>query len=223
MTEIVFITDIHGNFSVISNIFAEEDPDYVFIGGDLTNFGPLDRVIQTLEDIPAPTFVIPGNCDPKAIIQVIEASDAVSLHMKSIDLGPITVTGLGGSNVTPFKTLFELSEEEIAAALADLLAKTKKNRWNILLTHAPPFGALDGIGEDGSVHVGSPAIADVVREFDLICCGHIHEQKGVTELNHRICVNPGPASEGNYAVITLTADDEPEIKLKNISEIISAE
>ena len=116
MTDIVFITDIHGKYEVIPKIFEEEEPDYVLIGGDLTDFGPLDGVIPALEEIPAPTFVIPGNCDPKEIVQVIDASDAISLHKKSIDLGNITITGLGGSNTTPFNTLFELSEEEIAAA-----------------------------------------------------------------------------------------------------------
>ena len=96
MTDIVFITDIHGKYEVIPKIFEEEEPDYVLIGGDLTDFGLLDGVIPALEEIPAPTFVIPGNCDPKEIVQVIDASDAISLHKKSIDLGNITITGLGG-------------------------------------------------------------------------------------------------------------------------------
>ncbi|MCZ9313021.1 MAG: metallophosphoesterase [Methanocorpusculum sp.] len=218
MTDIVFITDVHGKYEVIPKIFEEEEPDYVLIGGDLTDFGPLDGVIPALEEIPAPTFVVPGNCDPKEIIQVIEASDAISLHKKSIDLGSITITGLGGSNTTPFDTLFEMSEEEIATALSEVLARTKKNRWNLLVTHAPPQGALDGIGEDGSMHVGSASVAAVVREFDIICCGHIHEQKGIAEFERRICVNPGPASEGNYAVITFTDEDEPTIELRNVNE-----
>lgn len=218
MTDIVFITDIHGKYEVIPRIFEEEEPDYVLIGGDLTDFGPLDGVISALEDIPAPAFVVPGNCDPKEIVQVIEASNAVSLHLKNIDLGNITITGIGGSNPTPFNTLFELPEEDIAAALARVLAKTKKNRWNILVTHAPPKGALDGIGENGEIHVGSESVAAVVREFDIICCGHIHEQKGVAEFARRICVNPGPASEGNYCVITLDDENEPVITLKNVEE-----
>lgn len=218
MTDIVFLTDIHGKYEVIPRIFEEEEPDYVLIGGDLTDFGPLDGVIPALGDIPAPTFVVPGNCDPKEIVQVIEASDAVSLHLKNIDLGNITITGMGGSNPTPFNTLFEMSEEDIAAALARVLAKTKKNRWNILVTHAPPKGALDGIGENGEIHVGSASVASVVREFDIICCGHIHEQRGVAEFARRICVNPGPASEGNYAVITLDDENEPVITLKNVEE-----
>jgi Icc-related predicted phosphoesterase len=218
MTDIVFITDVHGKYEVIPRIFEEEEPDYVLIGGDLTNFGPLDGVIPALEDIPAPTFIVPGNCDPKEIIRVIEASDAISLHKKSIDLGSITITGFGGSNTTPFHTPFEISEEEIAIDLSDILAKTKKNRWNLLMTHVPPKGALDGIGENGSVHVGSTSIAEVIREFDIICCGHIHEQKGIIEFEQRICVNPGPASEENYAVITLTDDDKPIIELRNVDE-----
>jgi Icc-related predicted phosphoesterase len=217
MTDIIFITDLHGKYEVIPKIFEEEDPDYVLIGGDLTNFGPLDGVISALEGIPAPTFIIPGNCDPKEIVQVIEASDAISLHKKSIDLGSITITGLGGSNKTPFHTPFEMSEEDIATELSDVLAKTKKNRWNLLITHVPPQGVLDGVGENGSVHVGSASIAAVIREFDIICCGHIHEQKGIVEFEQRTCVNPGPASEENYAVITLTDDDEPIIKLRNVN------
>ncbi|MDR3102198.1 MAG: metallophosphoesterase [Methanocalculaceae archaeon] len=212
------MTDIHGRYEIIPKIFEEEEPDYVLIGGDLTDFGPLEGIIPALEEIPAPTFVIPGNCDPKEILQVIEASGAISLHKKSIDIGRITVTGLGGSNTTPFNTLFEMGEEEMAADISKVLAKTKKNRWNILLTHAPPKGALDDIGSDGSLHVGSESVAAFAREFDIICCGHIHEQKGIAVFERRICVNPGPAFEGNYAVIRLLNEEDPVIELRNVNE-----
>lgn len=217
MTEIVFITDIHGNIDAAEAVFDREEPDYVLIGGDVTDLGEnLDKVIPLMEDIPAPTFVVPGNCDRRDIMQVLEASAAIPIHQKSIDLGSITVTGIGGSNPSPFGTPFEQSEEEIAESMKAVLAKTKKNRWNILVTHAPPYGALDLVAPD--VHVGCHAIADVIREFDIICCGHIHEMKGITELNRRICVNPGPCKEGNYAVITLNDEDDPVITLKNIRD-----
>ena len=51
MTDIVFITDIHGKYEVIPKIFEEEEPDYVLIGGDLTDFGPLDGVIPALDPV----------------------------------------------------------------------------------------------------------------------------------------------------------------------------
>ncbi len=217
MTEIVFITDIHGNMDAARAVFDHEDPDYVLIGGDVTDLGQtLEKVIPLMEDIPAPTFVIPGNCDPRQIISVLEASEAIVVHHKSIDIGRITITGIGGSNPSPFNTPFENTEEDIAAAAKDVLSKTKKNRWNILLTHAPPYGVLDEVAPD--VHVGCHAIADIVSEFDIICCGHIHEQRGIAGFRHRICVNPGPCKEGNYAVITLEEDDDPVITLKNIRD-----
>ncbi|HJJ90549.1 MAG TPA: metallophosphoesterase [Methanocorpusculum sp.] len=218
MISFVFITDIHGKYDIIPKIFEKEDPNYVLIGGDLTDGGPLNEVIPALRKIPVPTFVIPGNCDPKELIQVLDTStsNAISLHKKSIELGNITITGFGGSNTTPFNTQFEMPEKEIEVELEETLNGKKKNRWNILLTHTPPYGALDGICEDGSMHVGSTSIAAVIQDFDIICCGHIHEQKGIMECKQRICVNPGPALEGNYAIITLGDEKEPVIKLSNI-------
>ena len=217
MTEIVFLTDIHGNTDAALSIFEREEPDMVLIGGDVTDLGQsLDGVIPFLDEIPAPTFVIPGNCDKREILQIFEASAAVSVHKKTFDMGNITIAGLGGSNPSPFGTPFEHQEDEIAEMLSSMLSSMKKNRWNILLTHAPPYGALDEVAPD--VHVGCHSVAAVIREFDLVCCGHIHEQRAVSELNGRICVNPGPAKEGNYAVIILDDENEPEIILKNIRD-----
>ena len=135
MTEIVFLTDIHGNTDAALAVFEREEPDLVLIGGDVTDLGQtLDGVIPFLEEIPAPVFVVPGNCDKREIMQVFEASAAVSVHEKTFDMGDITIAGLGGSNPSPFGTPFEHQEEEISAMLASMLAGMKKNRWNILLT-----------------------------------------------------------------------------------------
>lgn len=217
MFDIVFLTDIHGNTDAALKIFEQEEPDMVLIGGDVTDLGePLDGVIPFLDEIPAPTFVIPGNCDKREIVAVFEASAAVSIHKKTFDMGDITVAGVGGSNPSPFGTPFEHQEDEIEQIIAGILSGMKKNRWNILVTHAPPYGVLDEVAPD--VHVGCHAVAKAAPEFDIICCGHIHEQKGVASLNGRICVNPGPAKEGNYAVITLDEDADTIITLKNIRD-----
>jgi len=217
MTEILFITDIHGNDDAIGTIFKNEDPEIILIGGDVTDLGQnLDGVIPLLNDMPAPTFVIPGNCDNRDILPVFEASDAVSLHHKTFDFGDITIAGFGGSNPSPFGTPFESSEEEITAAAQKALANLKKNRWNILMTHAPPYGVLDEVAPD--VHVGCHAMAEITPMFDIVCCGHIHEMKGIAKLGNTICVNPGPAKEGNYAIIELDNENEPIITLKNIRD-----
>ena len=60
MTEIVFLTDIHGNTEAALSIFDKEEPDMVLIGGDVTDLGQgLDDVIPFLDEIPAPTFALP--------------------------------------------------------------------------------------------------------------------------------------------------------------------
>ena len=216
-TEIVFLTDIHGNMEAALSVFKTEDPDYILIGGDVTDLGQsLEGVIPFMEELPAPAFVVPGNCDAREILRVFDASSAVSLHHKVFDVDDITFAGFGGSNPSPFGTPFESSEEEIAAAAKPLIEGMKKNRWNILITHAPPYGVLDEVAPD--VHVGCHAMADISKNFDIICCGHIHEQKSVAKLGNAVCVNPGPAKEGNYAVIRLDSDNEPEILLKNIRD-----
>jgi Icc-related predicted phosphoesterase len=40
-----------------------------------------------------------------------------------------------------------------------------------------------------------------VKAFDLVCCAHIHEQRGVAELDGVKIVNPGMASDGNCALL----------------------
>ena len=217
MTEIVFLTDIHGNYDAALAVFDSEDPDYIIIGGDVTDLGQsLDGVIPFLDELPSPTFVIPGNCDMRDIIRIFDASSAVSLHQKSFDLDDITLVGFGGSNPSPFGTPFESSEEVISVAADAVVSKMTKNRWNILITHAPPYGVLDEVAPD--VHVGCHAMADIAGKFDFVLCGHIHEMKGITKLGNAACVNPGPAKDGNYAVITLDPELEPEILLKNIRD-----
>ncbi|HJJ35614.1 MAG TPA: metallophosphoesterase [Methanocorpusculum sp.] len=217
MTDIVFLTDIHGNTEAALAAFKTEDPDYIILGGDITDLGQsLDGVIPFIDELPAPTFAVPGNCDMRDILKVLDASSAVCLHHKTMDLGDLTIAGFGGANPSPFSTPFEDDEETIAKAATETLAKMKKNRWNILVTHAPPYGVLDEVGPD--VHVGCHAMADIADKFDIICCGHIHEMKGTATLKNAICVNPGPAKEGNYAVIHLSEDSDPVIELKNIRD-----
>ncbi len=69
---------------------------------------------------------------------------------------------------------------------------------NVLLSHCPPMGALDEV--DGQ-HVGSTSVRNHMKAFDLVCCAHIHEQRGVTELDGVKVVNPGMAAEGHCAMI----------------------
>jgi Icc-related predicted phosphoesterase len=197
MMDVLLLADLHGNYGKLDALLSF-DHDAVIIAGDITNFGPLEPVNSVLAQIEVPCFVIPGNCDPREIIDVLERSDAVCLHDSWIALGKITLAGLGGSNKTPFGTPFELTEEEIDEKLTRITNHMDKNVHNVLISHAPPYEALDAIGDD---HVGSQSIRKHMTRFDLVCCAHIHEARGITEVDGVTVVNPGPAFEGNGALI----------------------
>jgi len=209
MTRVLLLADLHGQYGKLEAFLALE-PELVIIAGDITQFGPCEDAADLLERIDVPCFAIPGNCDPRELAVALEESDAVALHGSTISIGRITLTGIGGSNRTPFGTPFELTEEEIAALLASATERMERNVHNILVCHAPPHGTLDLAGGN---RVGSTALRKEMKQFDLVCCAHIHEAKGVEEVDGVVVVNPGPASEGNCALITL-GDESRDIRVE---------
>ncbi len=204
--KILAISDAHGDFSNIEQILKlkqTSDVDLVLIAGDITDFGPDEYAKKLLNMFKTPIMAIPGNCDPKTILKVLDNSKATNLHNTSERIGNITFIGLGGSNPTPFDTPFELQEDEIESDLEKLIKQaenTQDNSTIVLLTHAPPFGTVDEIPIG---HVGSTAIEKFLGRVDLIVCGHIHEARGVMKVGKTVVVNPGMVSEGNGAIITI--------------------
>ena len=197
MKDVLLIADLHGQFGKIDS-FLELNPEAVFIAGDITNMGPVDAVDDVLSRIDVPCFAVPGNCDPREILEILEHSDTVCLHGSKINLGKMTIVGVGGSNPTPFNTPFELTDKQIDDLLHSAMKNMEKSVHNVLLSHAPPFETLDLINGE---HVGSRSIAKHMKSFDLVCCAHIHEQRGVTEVEGVKIVNPGAAMDGHCAMI----------------------
>ncbi len=192
------VADIHGARGArqwIQEQARSLAAEALVVCGDISNFGPVEYVRSFLEDMPLPCLAVPGNCDPRESVGVLEAFQ-VSLHDKVRDLGGLKFVGLGGSNPTPFGTPFELPEEEILARLEAIMAYE-----SVLVTHAPPKGHVDLLPHSGQ-HVGSTAIAQVVEEFapSLVLCGHIHEARGA-EVGTTTFVNPGPARDGFSAMV----------------------
>jgi len=209
MMDVLLLADLHGQFGKIDS-FLDLGADAVFIAGDLTQMGPADSVEPLLSRIDVPCFVVPGNCDPRDILDVLEHSDSVCLHASQINLGKISILGIGGSNPTPFNTPFEMTDKQIDDILHATLPKMERTVHNVLITHAPPYEILDTINGE---HVGSASIRRHMKNFDLVCCAHIHEQKGMTEVDGVKVVNPGMASEGNCAMIHF-GNESKDIKIE---------
>jgi len=209
MKDVLLIADLHGQFGKIDS-FLELNPEAVFIAGDITNMGPVDAVDDVFSRIDVPCFAVPGNCDPREIIETLEHSDAVNMHGSSINLGKMTIVGVGGSNPTPFNTPFELTDKQIDDVLNSAMKKMEKTVHNVLLCHAPPYETLD---KPAGEHVGSQSIRRHMKNFDLVCCAHIHEARGIMEVDGVKIVNPGPAMDGHCAMIHF-GNDARDIKIE---------
>jgi Icc-related predicted phosphoesterase len=207
--KILAITDPHGDYSKIKEMIEKAgDFDLVVVVGDITNFGPDEKVEELMEIFDKPVFAIPGNCDQRSILKALDASKATNLHGKTEQIGNIRFIGLGGSNPTPFNTPFELSEEEVEKALEGMVCSAENDKdcgTIVLLTHAPPYGARDELPFG---HVGSKAIQKFLDRVDLIVCGHIHEAKGLEQVGKTLVVNPGEACKGSCTLITLGEKEE---------------
>ncbi len=205
------LTDAHGVYTYVDQLlFKAGDVDAVCVLGDITDFGPNSLVEDLLgligDDVP--TLMIPGNCDLPTIIETVEESSAVNLHLKSFDYDTIKFLGIGGSNPTPFNTPFEFTEEEMDEYMRELL--TNAGETTVLLSHAPPLGYLDVAN---GVHVGSKGVARAVDIVSVIACGHIHEQRGVTTSDGTTIVNPGMAARGCGALVEVVPGSTPKISL----------
>lgn len=206
---ILGIADIHGSKEArkrVNSQIQEYTPNAVIVCGDITQFGPPEWALDFLNGIMLKTLAIPGNCDPKGVLEAIEDSQAIPLHARKVELSGHTFVGLGGSNPTPFNTPFELSEAGIYSNLKEIMLENA-----ILVVHAPPKGHLDKTSDASGL--GSVSIARIISEFSppLVISAHIHEARGVEREGDTIYVNPGPASQGYAAVIDL--NDEIEVKL----------
>jgi Icc-related predicted phosphoesterase len=202
--KMLFTVDIHKSPNArekILQFISKHKPDVLVLGGDITTFGPLEYANGLLNAFTnLPVLALPGNCDPKEILDIIDSSPAKNLHCKNERLDGVTIVGLGGSNSTPFNTPFELEEDEIFTELDSLMEPGA-----ILILHFPVKGHLDLAGR--GVHTGSTGALRIVEKYrpSLVLSGHIHEARGVvTDKNGTIYANPGPLKDGYAALVEIS-------------------
>ncbi len=174
-----------------------EDVDVVIVAGDFTNADGVDFAKETVkkleENFPeAKILAVPGNMDVKEVLDFLEEK-GVSIHGKVVEVNGVKIGGLGGSNITPFRTPFELEENEILAALEGL-------ECDIAVIHTPPFGYYDWIA---GASVGSRAVREWMdrKKPKLLICAHIHEYEGTARVGDTLIVKLGAAMNGRCAII----------------------
>ncbi|HEV2171380.1 MAG TPA: metallophosphoesterase family protein, partial [Candidatus Binatus sp.] len=116
------------------------DCDLVIVSGDLTNFGGAADARKVIADVRAAcpnVLAVPGNLDQPEVIGTLE-QDGVALHGKGLVKDGVGIFGCGGSNISPFGTPLELTEDEIYSTLRAGYDGVRDVRPLLMICHPPP-------------------------------------------------------------------------------------
>ena len=178
-----------------------------------------------LADTSVVIYSIPGNDDPPVVDDVMRAESDERFRFvegEVVEVAPgHEMLCTGYTNVTPWRTHREYSEEEIAARLRSLTGRLSSPGSAIFNVHVPPFDSgldtaplLDAdlkvrtaAGGPLSAPVGSTAVRAAIEEYRplLGLHGHIHESGGIVHIGRTTVVNPGSEyGEGILRGVLLT-------------------
>ena len=131
----------------------------------------------------------------------------------------------GYSNITPWHSHREQTEEELAASIAAMVGRLRDPARAVFNFHVPPIASglddapvLDeeltvqqSLGQVRFAPAGSTAVRAILEETQplLGLHGHIHESAGIRRLGRTIAINPGSdyaTGALNGALVTLERD-----------------
>lgn len=215
--KIVSFGDVHmatRNLELIGEVVR--DADLLIISGDLTNFGGVDDARKVLEDVKRVfprVLAVSGNLDRREIMPFLE-QEGITLHGVGLVAGGVGIFGCGGSNVTPFNTPTEFTEDEIYETLKRGYEKVRAQRPLLMVCHTPPYNTKCDRIVSGKP-VGSTAARRFIEEVkpDVCISGHIHESAGVDSIGSTVVLNAGPFKGGGYIVVDLR-DGKLEARLE---------
>lgn len=162
---------------------------------------------ERLEGSGIKCLVMPGNDDGEFVGNILsEGRNLINPEGRTIELGPYQVLSYGWSNITPWNSPRELSEDELESRIEALTDQLEPGRPTIFNLHVPPYGtriddapqiradlSLVGGSSATMVPVGSTAVRRLIERHApmLGLHGHIHESRGTARLGRTTCLNPG--------------------------------
>jgi len=191
MNVLVF-SDIHGDVKALEKLARTPAGIYI-AAGDLSNFGKtLETCARVLAPLKEKVWMLPGNHETEEQIgKLCEQFGFVNFHKQVKRIGQTTWAGLGYSNITPFNTPGEYTEEQIGQILRGM--KVDEGGELYVVAHVPPVSTkLDEVAKGR--HAGSKEVRKWVEENKpkYLFCGHIHECEGrEDQIGETKCVNVG--------------------------------
>ncbi len=208
------LSDIHGHADKAASIARlHAGIPYVFIAGDITNFGTQEEAGEILDGIQnaagsgTTILGVSGNCDPVSVRKFLKGRGKdIEGHLA--EYPEFMLAGSGGGLKRPVSlTCFERTEDDLESSLEPFLKEFRNSRTEkplVVITHTPPHGtnADNRYGR----HVGSLSFAYLLSEYapSVWICGHIHESRCVSNEDDTLIINPGPCAEGLYAIVSVS-------------------
>ncbi|MEM5794343.1 MAG: metallophosphoesterase [Candidatus Aenigmatarchaeota archaeon] len=208
---ILAVSDIHND---VENIITYTDKisfinfDVIVLLGDFTDYNlPKgfeardigELIIEEFKTFKKPMLAIPGNFD-RDLIELFKEK-GINLHGEGKIIENIGFYGFGGAR-TPFHTPLEPSENEIEEGLKKGYEKVKNCEVKVQVTHVPPFNSKVDIAYTGA-HIGSEAVRKFIENYKpkVAICSHVHEARGLDEIETTKIINPGRFPEGYCGII----------------------
>jgi Icc-related predicted phosphoesterase len=170
---------------------------------------------ERLEADGIPLFISAGNDDETYVDDVLCADEYVQAPEGRVVELPDgrEMISVGYSNITPFDSPRELTEDELERRMDALAGSLREPERAVFNFHCPPYGTnLDAAAKldadlrpvlDGANVViapaGSRATRNTIERYQPLVSlhGHIHESRAAQKLGRTICFNPGSEySEG---------------------------
>lgn len=182
------VADIHGKhdrFERIRQNLADLKADILILAGDITNFIKPENILSRLDALPVPVLAIRGNSDLRSVDQLLTVfPNCIPMHAVCTRIGSTPFVGIGGTLPIPFRSRICLHEHSSLKKVGPLV-----NTHTVLVTHAPPYGCRDLVM--GRYHAGSKGLLNLIkkRQPQIMICGHIHEDNGVSTVGKTRVVN----------------------------------
>jgi uncharacterized protein len=149
-----------------------------------------------------------GNDDPPELGELLDGAPwGEHAEGSVVELDGHELISWGYSNITPWHSYREMTEEQLRAAIEPMCRKLRDPGRAIFNLHVPPYDTgldeapvLDerlrvqsSLGQVRFAPVGSSAVRELIEQVQpmLGLHGHIHESAGFRRLGRTLAVNPG--------------------------------
>lgn len=206
------VADIHARPGRIDRIYSnirEYAPDVLVIAGDVTNYRYPEMVLDKLNHLPVPVFVVRGNTDLKRMAGFFEAyTNIFHLHLNRVKIQGVNFVGISGTVPVPFRSRVAFRQKSLMQSVEALL-----DRESVFIAHPPPYGTLDRVL--GKFHAGSRVVSDLLAAVQprLMLCGHIHEDYGHARVGETHVVNCNMGNNRQGAIVDIEKIGTPVIHM----------